>query len=53
MGSGTFDLAIEGEQPGMERKTAEEDGATGGYAGPSGGAIGGTPANKRSTGGKR
>jgi RNA polymerase-binding transcription factor DksA len=52
MGNGTFDVAIEGEQSGVERKTEEED-ATGGYSGHSGGAVGGTPANKRSTGGKR
>jgi RNA polymerase-binding transcription factor DksA len=40
-GSGTFDVSIEEEQPGE-----------GGYSGLSGGAVGGTPANKRVTGGK-
>jgi RNA polymerase-binding transcription factor DksA len=53
MGSGTFDMAIEGEQPRAERRTAEEEDETGGYSGHSGGAVGGTPANKRSRGGKR
>jgi len=41
MGSGTFDRSANAD---------EEEGA---YAGPSGGAVGGTPANKRATGGKR
>lgn len=52
MGSGTFDAAIEGEQAPAQRKTAEE-GESGGYSGHSGGAVGGTPANKRARGGKR
>jgi len=40
-GSGQFDVEIE-----------EEDPDSGAYAGPSGGAVGGTPAGKRSVGGK-
>lgn len=41
MGSGNFDVAAEEEKDGPE-----------GYAGPSGGAVGGTPAGKRAVGGK-
>jgi len=40
-GSGNFDVAIE-----------EEDDPAIGYSGPSGGAVGGTPANRRAVGGK-
>lgn len=50
MGSGAFDVAIEGEHP-AEREAEEE--AAGGYSGHTGGAVGGTPANKRTTGGTR
>ena len=39
-GSGRFDAEDEGDEPGAE-----------GYSGPSGGAVGGTPANKRVVGG--
>jgi|SRR5579883_2682322 len=53
MGSGTFDVLIEGERTETEQKPTEGDDSTGGYAGHSGGAVGGTPANKRATGGKR
>ena len=53
MGSGNFDAADEGEQPRAERRTAEEEGEAGGYSGHSGGAVGGTPANKRARGGQR
>ena len=42
MGSGSFDVTDEADEP------AADDA----YSGPSGGAIGGSPANKRSTGGK-
>lgn len=42
MGSGTHDVAIE-----------EDDEATVAYSGRSGGAVGGTPAGKRSVGGKK
>ena len=42
MGSGSFDVADESDEP------AQNDA----YSGPSGGAIGGTPANKRITGGR-
>lgn len=42
MGSGNFDVAAD----------AEEAGSDEGYAGPSGGVVGGTPANKRSPGGR-
>ena len=42
MGSGNYDVAAEADEP------EKEDG----YAGPSGGAVGGTPANKRSVGGR-
>ena len=41
MGSGNFDAAIE-----------EDDAETSTYSGPSGGAVGGTPAGKRVAGGK-
>lgn len=55
MGSGTFDVAIEGPAPvtheSGEEETTEE--VASGYAGHAGGAVGGTPANKRATGGKR
>jgi hypothetical protein len=53
MGGGNFDASIEGEQLRPERRTAGEEDATGGYSGPSGGAVGETPANKRARGGKR
>jgi len=42
MGSGNFDKADEADEP------AKDDA----YSGPSGGAVGGSPANKRSSGGK-
>jgi RNA polymerase-binding transcription factor DksA len=42
-GSGNFDVAIDGD---------EGDEVPQAYAGPSGGAVGGTPANKRAAGGK-
>lgn len=48
MGSGNFDVALEGEQG--EQPTAAD--TPDGYSGQSGGAVGGTPANKRATGGK-
>jgi RNA polymerase-binding transcription factor DksA len=51
MASGNFDVAIETEQ--VARTATPEVDETSGYAGPSGGAVGGTPANKRTTGGKR
>jgi len=44
MGSASFDVDIEGQ---------EGDEAPEAYSGPAGGAVGGTPANKRSRGGKR
>lgn len=44
LGSGAFDAAIEAEESLEEQET--------GYAGRSGGAVGGTPANKRVTGGR-
>jgi len=50
MGSGTFDVAIETEQLAGEQTTEGEP--TDGYSGHSGGAVGGTPANKRASGGK-
>jgi hypothetical protein len=40
-GTGRFDVEIEGEEPEL-----------GVYSGPSGGAVGGTPANKRAVGGQ-
>jgi RNA polymerase-binding transcription factor DksA len=43
-GSSTFDLTADSDQ--------DKEDEQGGYSGPSGGAIGGTPANKRVTGGK-
>lgn len=49
MGSGTFDIAIETEQTGNQ---ATAGGTTEGFSGPSGGAVGGTPANKRASGGR-
>jgi RNA polymerase-binding transcription factor DksA len=52
MGNGTFDAEVEGDQN-PARKTAEGEDVPGGYAGQSGGAVGGTPANKRASGGKR
>lgn len=45
MGNGTFDVAIETERP------AEIESA--GFSGHAGGAVGGTPANKRASGGKK
>ncbi len=42
MGSGQHDVAIE-----------EDDEDTVAYSGPTGGAVGGTPAGKRAVGGKR
>lgn len=50
MGSSEFDVKIEGEDDSLEMqpKRNQRDG----YAGPSGGAVGGTPANKRARGGK-
>jgi len=42
MGSGHFDKADEADEPALDDA----------YAGPSGGAVGGSPANKRSRGGK-
>lgn len=42
MGSGNFDVALEGDQEELDA-----------YAGPTGGAVGGTPAGKRSRGGKK
>lgn len=50
MGSGAFDVAIESDPPAEERLTEGEPG--GGYSGHSGGAVGGTPANKRASGGR-
>jgi RNA polymerase-binding transcription factor DksA len=50
MGSGNFDVAIESEPVGPERQAEE---VKGGFAGHSGGAVGGTPANKRARGGKK
>lgn len=44
MGNGTFDVAIETERP-VEIETA-------GFSDHAGGAVGGTPANKRASGGK-
>ena len=44
IGSGNFDTRAEDEGEGAEESTA--------FAGPTGGAVGGTPANKRATGGK-
>jgi len=41
MGSGNFDVSLE-----------EDDDPTTAYSGPSGGAVGGTPANRRAVGGK-
>jgi RNA polymerase-binding transcription factor DksA len=49
MGSSTFDVAIETEQI-VEQPKPEEEPA-GGYSGHAGGAVGGTPANKRASGG--
>lgn len=43
MGSGNYDVALEGE---------EAEDAPNAYAGSGGGAVGGTPANKRAVGGK-
>ena len=42
MGSGNFDVAEEGDDDQVEA-----------YSGPTGGAVGGTPANKRAVGGKK
>jgi RNA polymerase-binding transcription factor DksA len=42
MGSGNFDVTDEGDRPAIEDA----------YSGPAGGAVGGTPANKRSVGGR-
>jgi RNA polymerase-binding transcription factor DksA len=50
MGSGTFDVTIETEQVGKEQATDED--TAGAYSGRSGGAVGGTPANKRASGGR-
>lgn len=52
MGGGAFDAMIEGEQAPTPRKPAGEEDAAGGYSGHSGGAVGGTPVNKRTRGGQ-
>jgi RNA polymerase-binding transcription factor DksA len=49
MGSSEFDATIETEQVEEQRMTDE---TAVGYAGHAGGAVGGTPANKRATGGR-
>lgn len=50
MGGAAFDTAIETEKVVEPGKTDEE--GAGGFAGHSGGAVGGTPANKRASGGR-
>lgn len=53
MGSGAFDVAIEAEpEPAIDEMGVEGENAES-FAGHSGGAVGGTPANKRATGGGR
>lgn len=49
MAGGVFDAEIETEQIEEQRMTEQ---TTEGYAGHAGGAVGGTPANKRATGGR-
>ena len=51
MGSGAFDVAIEAE-PETNPDLVEDEEVVPGYAGPAGGSVGGTPANKRASGGK-
>ena len=50
MGSGEFDVEIESNRA-RAGSSAEEESPEA-YSGPAGGAVGGTPANKRSSGGK-
>jgi RNA polymerase-binding transcription factor DksA len=50
MGSGDFDSSMDSASP-TTPQTDEEP--TGGYSGHGGGAVGGTPANKRASGGRR
>jgi len=52
MASGNFDVTIETEQHPSSPDSPVVDETTS-YAGPAGGAVGGTPANKRVSGGKR